>query len=92
MKAIGKVKVVTDEVSGETKKGVWCRRGLAIEMLEGEKHLYFEFSGEDNSQKLAALEPGTLVEVRYEIESREFEGAWYTRLRGIGLTPYQQAS
>lgn len=89
METTGKVKVVTPEVSGENVNGVWVRRGVVVQPANSEKCLHFEFNGEDWSKRLGDLKEGQMVTVRWDCESREFEGKWYTRLHGYGLQAYQ---
>lgn len=91
METTGKVKKVDIAVSGENANGVWVRRGIAVQPVNSEKCLYFEFNGEDWSKRLGELEEGQMVTVRWDVESREFEGKWYTKLHGYGLQLYQKA-
>lgn len=91
METTGKVNVVTSEVVGENSNGVWVRRGIAVQPTNSEKRLYFEFNGEDLSKRLGELKEGQMVTVRWDCESHEYGGKWYTRLHGYGLQVYQQA-
>lgn len=90
MDTTGKVKKVDIEASGENANGPWVRRGVAVQPVNSEKVLFFEFSGQDWSNRLGELKEGQMVTVRWDVESREFEGKWYTKLRGYGLQVYQQ--
>lgn len=91
METTGKVKVIAAEVSGQTDNGIWVRRGIAVQPTNSEKCLFFEFNGEDWSKRLGELKEGQMVTVRWDCESQEFKGKWYTRLHGYGLQVYQQA-
>ena len=90
METTGKVKKVDIEVSGENANGVWVRRGVVVQPVNSEKCLYFEYTGQDWSDRLDELEEGQMVTVRWDAESREYEDKWYTRLHGYGLQVYQK--
>ena len=83
--------MIDAEISGETKNGIWVRRGIAVQPTNSERCLFFEFNGEDWSKRLGELKEGQTVTVRWDCESREFNGNWYTRLHGYGLQVYQTA-
>lgn len=89
METTGKVKVITPEVSGEGANGVWVRRGVVLQPVNSEKSIHFEFNGEDWSKRLGELKEGRMVTVRWDAESREFEGKWFTRLHGYGLQEWR---
>lgn len=90
MDTTGKVKKVDIEVTGENTNGPWVRRGVVVQPVNSEKVLFFEFSGQDWSNRLGELKEGQMVTVRWDVESRGFKGKWYTKLRGYGLQVYQQ--
>lgn len=90
METTGKVKKVDIEVSGENANGVWVRRGVVVQPVNSEKCLYFEYNGQDWSDRLGELEEGQMVTVRWDAESREYEDKWYTKLHGYGLQVYQK--
>lgn len=92
METTGTIKKVDIEVSGENENGRWTRRGIVVQPNGSNKCLYFEFGGEDWSKRLETLQEGQLVTILWDAESREYEGKWYTKLRGWGLQAFQKVS
>lgn len=75
-----KVKViqVMDVVTGMGKKGQWQKQSFIGE-TDGQypKKICFTLWGEDKINKYD-LEPGLVITVSVELESREYNGRWYT--------------
>ena len=92
MEIIGTIKKVLDPVSGENEKGFWTRRAVIIEPVNTQRNICVEYSGEEWSKKLGALDEGELLKVYFNVESNEFEGKWYTRLKGYGMQPFTRVA
>lgn len=68
--------------SGTSKAGnAWSKQEYVLETMEAyPKKVHFDFFGEKAAQ--FPLEVGDLVDLSYDIESREYNGRWYTSIRG----------
>lgn len=91
MKAIGKVHVVTDLVSGESSNGQpWEKQTVVIEeQTTGRpRHLAIEFMGENKTRKTKQLKKGDVVIAEYYINCNEYTNpqtgvsSWFTKLEG----------
>jgi hypothetical protein len=77
----GKVIQILSEQSGTGKNGQWSRQDFIIETEEQyPRKVCFSAWGEKVSL-IKALKAGTSVKVSFNVESREFNGKWYTDLR-----------
>lgn len=90
MEITGTIYKVLDPVSGESDNGFWMRRGVVLQPVNTQKKVCIEFSGEDWSERLGNLKEGDMVKVNFAPESNEFEGKWYTRLKGYAMRVYGQ--
>jgi len=71
---------------GDSQRGHWMKAGLVIEYGdEYPKKAAFRLFGEDRLQMCKGLKEGTLVQVSYNPESREYQDRWYTDLNCIRL-------
>lgn len=82
MEIVGKIILALPEVSGTSKAGnPWKKRDYVLETQESyPKKIAFDFFGERADQY--PLSVGDLVRLNFDIESREFNGRWYTSIRG----------
>ena len=91
----GKVIQVLPEQTGTGKNGQWVKQEFIIETQEQyARKICFSAWGEKAST-VKNLKPGTIVNVSFNAESREFNGRWYTDLRAwkidqSGSTPASQ--
>lgn len=75
-------------VEGDNAKGHWVRGGFIIEHGdEFTRKAAFSLFGEERVKKTIGILPGTLVQVDYQPESREFNDRWYTDLQCFNVTP-----
>ena len=82
MEIIGKIISVLSEQSGIAKNGnPWKVQAYVLETTEQyPRKVHFEVFGEDRiKQNPCAIDQ--LVTVSFDIESREFNGRWYTSIR-----------
>lgn len=81
MEVTGKIIVALPEVSGTSKAGnAWKKREYVLETQETyPRKVFFNFFGDRVDQ--FPLNVGDLVTVSFDIESREFNGRWYTDIR-----------
>lgn len=78
-------------VEGESQRGHWIRGGFVIEYGdEYPRKAAFSTFGEDKVKMSENIPAGTMVQVKFMPESREYEGKWYTENRAINLSPFGQ--
>ena len=72
-----------DLQSGVSKAGnQWKKQEYVLETLDSYPHkVKFDFCGDRADQYV--LEVGDIITLSYDIESREFNGRWYTDIRGF---------
>lgn len=82
MEIKGKIIVALPEVSGTSKAGnAWKKREYVLETQETyPKRVFFNFFGERVDQY--PLNIGDVITLSFDIDSREFNGRWYTDIRG----------
>ncbi len=77
----GKVLQVLPEQTGTGRNGQWSRQDFIVETQEQyPKKVCFSAWGDKVSQ-LKTFKTDDIVKVSFNIESREFNGRWYTDLR-----------
>ncbi len=87
MEVTGKIILALPEVSGTSKMGnPWKKREYVLETIESfPKKIHFDFFGEKADQFV--LNPGDTIKLSFDIESREYNGRWYTSIRGWKAEP-----
>lgn len=81
----GLVYRVLPVVKGTSARGEWTKQEVVFELPdEFNRKLCVGFWGE-KAQEAATLKPGELVEVAINLESREYNGRWYTEARAWKL-------
>ena len=82
----GIVYKVLPVVKGTSQRGAWVKQEVVFE-LPGEfnRKLCVGFWG-DKAQDAGNLKPGEKVSVSINLESREYNGRWYTEARAWRLT------
>lgn len=82
MEIKGKIILALPEVSGVSKTGNnWKKREYVLETVETyPKKVHFDFFGERADQY--PLNVGDNVTLFFDIESREYNGRWFTSIRG----------
>lgn len=78
----GKIIQKLELQSGTSKAGnAWKKQEYILETLDSyPKKVKFDFFGDRADQY--PLEVGDIITLSYDIESREFNGRWYTDIRG----------
>jgi hypothetical protein len=88
----GKVILLLPEQSGTGKNGKWLRQDFVIETEEQfPRKVCFSAWGDKVSQ-VKALQTDTRIKVSFNIESREYNGKWYTDLRIWKIENLEQSS
>ncbi len=68
--------------SGTSARGPWSKQDFIVETLEQyPRKICMNVWGQDKVNELASYNAGELVTVSVNIESREFNGRWYTDVR-----------
>jgi len=94
MEINGKIIQVLDEQSGNGRNGVWRKRDYVLETKsQYPKKVCLTVWGDKIDQ--FGMQPGDEVNVGIEIESREFNGRWYTDVKAWkvdkqGASGYQE--
>ncbi|SJZ36104.1 DUF3127 domain-containing protein [Porphyromonas cangingivalis] len=88
----GKIIAILPPATGESKKNpgsTWMRQEFVLETQEMyPRKVCFQIWGEDRI-KGANIQMDDLVTVEYDIESREYQGRWYTTINGRTVTKGQ---
>ena len=87
MEITGKIIVALPEMSGTSKAGnVWKKREYVLETQETyPRKVHFDFFGERADQY--PLNVGDVIKLSFDIESREYNGRWFTSIRGWKSEP-----
>lgn len=82
MEVKGKIIVALPEQSGVSKAGnQWKKREYVLETQETyPRKIHFDFFGERADQY--PLNVGDIITLSFDIESREYNGRWFTSIRG----------
>ncbi len=82
MEIKGKVILALPEVSGVSSKGnSWKKREYVLETLDNfPKKVHFDLFGDRADQY--PLSVGETITLSFDIESREYNGRWFTSIRG----------
>jgi hypothetical protein len=83
----GKLLQIMEEISGEGPRGRWQKQEFLVETTQDKfpRKICFSLWGERIAQ-LKNLKPGTEVKVSFNLESREFQGRWFTDARAWQVT------
>jgi hypothetical protein len=78
----GKLTTHLPTQSGEGKNGTWQKSGFVIETSNEKfpKRICFTTWGETIAQA-QVLQPGEEVKVFFDLESREYQGKWYSDIK-----------
>jgi hypothetical protein len=94
MEISGKVVQILPLESGEGKTGqMWKKQYFVIEYMDGNypKKVCIQLWG-DKTDILRTLAPGTDVKVSFNVESREYNGRWYTDVKAWRVESGSSAS
>jgi len=78
----GKIFSILPEQSGNGQNGPWVKQSFVIETASDRfpKKICFQ-AWNDKGELVTRLKPGDEVKVAFDLESREFNGKWYTDAR-----------
>lgn len=77
----GKLSEILPEQSGAGKNGTWKKISFVLETQDQyPKKACFD-AWSDKADQIKAIAIGSMLTVSFDIESREFNGKWYTNLK-----------
>lgn len=85
MEIQGKFLKLGNLVEGTSARGAWRKQELIIETIEQYPKQVCLLCWGDTIDALATLGEGDVIKAGISIESREFNGKWYTDVRAFGL-------
>lgn len=83
MELEGKVHCILELTEGTSAKGVWKKQNVVIETASAYPKKVCVAVWGDNVNALANLKEGDKVSLSVDIESREFNGKWYTDVKAF---------
>ncbi len=85
----GTIETLASPISGSSARGSWTKQDVILQ-LPGEfnKRLCVTFWG-DKISELSSYKAGDKVDVSVNIESREYNGRWFTEVRAWRITRQQ---
>lgn len=84
----GTLSQLMNEVTGTGRTGnPWVKQEFVIEFMDGQypKKVCLSVWGQDKVNDLKQYSPGDSVKVSFNLESREYNGRWYTEARAWRL-------
>jgi hypothetical protein len=81
MDIIGKIVQVLDLQTGTSARGDWKKQEFILETEEQYPRKVCISLWGDRVGDIAGVQPGELITVSINVESREFNGRWYTDVR-----------
>lgn len=85
MDLTGRITDILEEVTGQGKNGMWKKRGFVVETSDKyPKKIHFNAWG-DLADNVNAMTKGTNLKVYFELDSREYNGRWYTEAKAWKL-------
>ena len=86
----GTVYKILPVTKGTSARGEWQRQDVVFEMNEGSFTRKICVTFFNKPEDVARLKEGSTYNVSVNIESREYNGRWYTDIRAWGVQPKQQ--
>lgn len=89
MEINGRLIKILPDVEGEGQRGHWVKGGFVIETGEEyPRKVAFISFGEERVAMVKNIAMGSMVQVTFTPESREFNDRWYTDLRCSRVQPF----
>lgn len=75
-----------NELTGTSAKGEWCKQEVIVETMDQyPKTVCLQLWSENDRNAAMTSQSGDTITVNIAPESREFNGKWYTDIRGWGF-------
>ena len=81
MELTGKLISIMPKQTGQGSRGEWVRQDFLIETTEQYPRKVIVSAWGERAQELEAYKPGNTVSIDINLESREYNGRWYTDVR-----------
>ena len=88
----GTVYKILPVTKGTSARGEWQRQDVVFEMNEGSFTRKICVTFFNKPEDVARLKEGSAYNVSVNIESREYNGRWYTDVRAWRVQPKQEAA
>ena len=88
----GKVMEILPPVSGQSARGTWERQTVVFEQPNKQYGKELAVTFMNKGQEVANLRVGESYIVSFDIESRNYQGRWYTDVRAWRVQPVQAAT
>lgn len=88
----GTVYKIMPVTKGTSARGEWQRQDVVFEMNEGSFARKICVTFFNKPEDVARLQEGAAYNVSVNIESREYNGRWYTDIRAWRLQPKQETA
>ena len=85
MELTGKLVAIGDITEGQSARGTWRKQIFAIETMEQYPKKVAFMAWGDRCDDVAVLNLGDTLTVQFDVESREFNGKWYTDLKAWSI-------
>ena len=88
----GKVLEILPAVTGQSARGTWERQTVVFEQANKQFGKEIAVTFMNKAQEVAMLQKGQSYTVSFDIESRNYQGKWYTDVRAWRVQPVQAAA
>ena len=88
----GKVLEILPPVSGQSARGTWERQTVVFEQANKQYGKEIAVTFMNKAQDVASLRVGESYTVSFDIESRNYQGRWYTDVRAWRVQPLQPSA
>jgi hypothetical protein len=88
----GKVLEILPPVSGQSARGTWERQTVVFEQANKQYGKEIAVTFMNKAQDVALLRVGESYTVSFDIESRNYQGRWYTDVRAWRVQPLQSSA
>ena len=88
----GKVLEILPPVSGQSARGTWERQTVVFEQANKQYGKEIAVTFMNKAQDVASLRVGESYTVSFDIESRNYQGRWYTDVRAWRVQPLQSSA
>ena len=85
----GKVLEILPAVTGQSARGTWERQTVVFEQANKQFGKEIAVTFMNKAQEVAMLQKGQSYTVSFDIESRNYQGRWYTDVRAWRVQPLQ---
>lgn len=92
MEFLGTVFQIMPEIKGTSARGEWQRQEVIFEMMDGQYARKVAVTFFNKPTEVQGLSVGTSYNVSFNIESREYNGRWYTDVRAWRVLPANDAA